>query len=340
MAKKLIDMKIDEVSGVDKAANGKTFVLLKREKSAKGGEKVEKNSLKNIVNTLKKAIGAVKKDDTESKVLDFNAAMTGKQKEDENWKKESVVCDAVYALDAALESIVTSDELEDKQDAALESINQFFEFLQGTDVLKGDDDMGEQKNDETLKEVKNLLEQLMDVVSGKTTEPANKDDGGKANEPVKNDDGEEKGPEDGMSKSLKKRFEDLEKRNQELEDKIKKQKDEAEKAEFVKKAAGLDHLGINADEVGGIMKSIHDTNPECAEKLESVLKAANEQVKKGALFAENGIDGGVEESDIVKRVNTMADEACKKSAGLTHEKAVLEVLRNNPDMYKEYCSQQ
>lgn len=339
MAKKLIDMKIDEVSGVDKAANGKTFVLLKRAKPAKGGEKVEKNSLKNIVNTLKKAIGAVKNDDTENQVLDFNAAMTGKQEEDENWKKESVVCDAVYALDTALESIVTSDEVEDKQDAALESINQFFEFLQGTDVLKGDDNMGEQKNDETLKEVKNLLEQLMDVVSGKTVEP-NQDDGSKTNEPAQAAEGEGNDSEEGMSKSLKKRFEDLEKRNQELEDKIKKQKDESEKAEFVKKAESLDHLGINADEVGGIMKSIHDTNPEYAEKLEAVLKAANEQVKKGGLFAENGIDGGAGESDIVKRVNAMADEACKKRAGLTHEKAVMEVLRDNPDMYKEYRSQQ
>jgi hypothetical protein len=284
MPNKLVNMSIREVSLVDKAANGKKFLLVKRAEpdGGKGGEQVNKSMLERIIEFAK---GLMTEDDNADSV-----------------EFETFVKSADDIIKAGKK--ISKDRL-----VALKDMHQKLGDLlagAGDEEDKGDGDKVA-KNEEHVK-------------------------GCKCDACMAKDDPVEKNA--GVPEEIQKRMDTLEKRNQDLENQIKKQNDEIKTKEFIAKAAGYSNLGIKADEFGPVLKAMAETDPENFSKVEAVLQAADEQISKGALFAESGTDG-VGETEITKRVEAKAKEIQKRD-NCTIEKARTIVYKENPGMYAEY----
>lgn len=295
MPNKLVNMKIHEVSAVDKAANGRKFLIMKRDYS-----QVEREEMATNGEALPDGSYPIKD------ITDLENAIQayGRAKDKEKTKKHIIARAKALGAEDKLPEIWRGGEVNKMADET-NLKDKLFEFVRS--LFTSDEFTPKQK------QVNNQTED-------------------KGDESVPNSEGVVKSVS--IPEEITKRMEDLEKRNKELEEQIKKAADEAKTKEFIAKAASFDKLGIKADELGPVLKSIAEVNPEGYAKIESVLKAANEQIAKGALFAEAGIDGGGE-SDIVKRVEAQAKEIQKRD-GCSIEKARAKVYKENPELYAEY----
>jgi len=342
-------MKISEVSVVDKAANGKKFLIIKRASEEgkppdvpKGGENLNK-SLMSKIKTFAKGLLTASED--ESTVIDFDTAMAISQRQQEDWEKDSKIREGIWALRDSIDSITDDDTVTDKQSPVLQSMNQFFNYLVENNVLKS----GKKISADRMTALADMHKKLGDLIAGAGDNKEEdgivaKDDKGFEGHPVgcmcggcitKRDVVEKSA---GVPDEIQKRMDTLEKRNKDLEAEIKKAANETKTKEFIAKAAGFSGLGIKADELGPVLKSMSEVNPEGYAKIEATLLAANEQVLKGALFAETGT-GGSGETAITKRVDAMAKDIQKRD-NCTIEKARTLVYKENPTMYKEYLKEQ
>lgn len=138
-----------------------------------------------------------------------------------------------------------------------------------------------------------------------------------------------------LPEEVKKYVQEIEKRAKEAEEIAKKEREERLTREFVAKAAQFKALPVKPEEFGPVLKSISEVAPQVYEKVEAVLKAANELVEKSKVFDEIGKGTGVEKSAWGK-IEAKASELVQKNAGMTKEQAIAQVLRQNPDLYAEY----
>ena len=157
-------------------------------------------------------------------------------------------------------------------------------------------------------------------------------------------------PEDvlkALDPAVKKMFDDMEARTKAAEDVAKRALDESTTRTFVAKAAGYANLGIKADEFGQVLKSISEKCPEAIEKLDAVLKAANEAVSKGNLFGENGStrSGGSGGTGGVASWNKIQEGArnmvAKAGTPMSDEQAVAKFLETTEGkaLYTEYLKE-
>lgn len=138
-----------------------------------------------------------------------------------------------------------------------------------------------------------------------------------------------------LPEPVKKYIHEIEKKAKEAEEIAKREREERITREFVAKAAELRSLPVDAEKFGPILKSIHEALPDVYAEVEAVLKAANELVEKSKLFDEIGKGSGAEGS-VWSKIESLANELVSKSAGMTKEKAIAEVLKSNPQLYEEY----
>lgn len=366
MPAKLTGLKINEVSAVDKAANGRTFLIVKRADGGSNGtqdtEKKENPIIKamhSLVNVLKGA------SDDDMAAMDFNQSMEERKQQELEWQKDSALWDGISALRESIDSISDDDSITDKVGATVQSMMQFVAYLQANSVIKS----GKKISGERMGKLKDLHSQLGELISGAD------DDITSGNEPGEEGTTKQKGsvakvadnkfpaghPEGCMctkcadvrgaakksfddseiikrltdleteSAEIKKSNEDLIKKNQSLEDEIKKRDEQAKETEIKKSFEGMD-LSVDIDAMMPVLKSLYGT--DAYEKMVAQFKAADAQVKKGALFAETGTDGVVE-SDVEKQISAKADEIVKRD-GCSKEQAITKALRENPDLYKKY----
>lgn len=102
----------------------------------------------------------------------------------------------------------------------------------------------------------------------------------------------------------------------------KAEEDKRVTGEFVAKAAGMPKLPMAAAELGPLLKALHDKAPEETVKLLDVLKAANEQIEKGALFAEAGSAGGSSGGSAWEKVKSIAKARVEKGEFKTEADAI------------------
>lgn len=107
---------------------------------------------------------------------------------------------------------------------------------------------------------------------------------------------------------------------------------------FVAKSAGYENLAKDDSEFGPVLLSIAKAEEAeqlpkgTLEKLETVLKAADAQVEKGALFSELGKTGaGI--TDVEKQLDTLAADIRKSDPSLTKEQAIEKAYSDNPELY-------
>ena len=92
-------------------------------------------------------------------------------------------------------------------------------------------------------------------------------------------------------------------------------------------------MGGTSEEVAEILHAVHKADPEVAEKLETLLTAANEQIEKSGLFEEVGVAGG--DTTVSKSVEARVTELRKSDPTLTSEQAEAKVYEENPDLYTQ-----
>jgi len=116
------------------------------------------------------------------------------------------------------------------------------------------------------------------------------------------------------------------KKAEELEKVLKEERDKQLRKEYIQKAADF----------GLVLKGLAEKAPEEYAKLEGVLKAANEAIEAGALYAEVGRGGAPAGDSAVAKVEAMAAGLVQKDANLSRADALAKVLAENPQLYEQY----
>ena len=118
--------------------------------------------------------------------------------------------------------------------------------------------------------------------------------------------------------------------NDQLKQAVAKMADEKVEKEYIAKAAEFEGLSISAEEFGPVLKSIAVAVPEAYAKLETVLKAANQAILSGGMFAECGssstFTSAVSKSDAWGQIVALADSIVAKG-NTTSAKAIDDVLK-------------
>lgn len=114
------------------------------------------------------------------------------------------------------------------------------------------------------------------------------------------------------------------------------ERDQRVEKEFISKAADF-KVATDATALGKALKDISENCSEDSYKtVEAVLKAAGEQVEKGALFEESGSRG----SDSTPKANDAIDTAAKalieKGEAKTYSEAVAKAVKNDPSLYERH----
>lgn len=104
--------------------------------------------------------------------------------------------------------------------------------------------------------------------------------------------------------------------------------------EFISKAETLPMISTDKSALGGLLRRISDAlSVEDAATVEKTLRAANEQIAKGNLFASLGQSG--QETTISKSVEAKADEIRKAEPTLTRDQAIAKAYDENPDLLQQ-----
>ena len=110
-------------------------------------------------------------------------------------------------------------------------------------------------------------------------------------------------------------------------------------AEFIAKAeSDFSNIpGTTAEQVGGLLKDLHDLDQGIAERVESVLKGTQALVENVGVLGEAGSRAQAPAvNDTEGRIDALARARVEKSGGvMTFAKAYETVLRDNPKLYTE-----
>lgn len=257
----------------------------------------------------------------------------------EDEKSDELIRELTWALGHSIDTILDDDTVTDKQSMIRQTIEEYFQALVSSGVVKAGRKISADRLN-MLKEMHQRLGKLIEEAEGSQEGgdgqvDANKVDG-------KHDIGKGAGSVSQVPEGIQKRMEELEKRAQEWEERAKKAEEiaKAEREqrllrEYVAKAAEFRALGINPEEFGAVLKSLAEKAPEEYQKVEAMLKAADETVSKSALFGEIGRTGSGAAPTAFGKVEQMAAEIAK-SEGITKEKAITKIMREHPDLYAEY----
>ncbi len=130
------------------------------------------------------------------------------------------------------------------------------------------------------------------------------------------------------------------KKREELERVLKEERDKQARKEFIQKAATeFGNLPVKPEEFGLVLKGLAEKAPEEYAKLEGVLKAANEAIEKGALFAEVGRSGALPGASAMSKIEAVANSLVQKDASMTKEQAIAKALELHPELYTEYLQE-
>lgn len=146
-------------------------------------------------------------------------------------------------------------------------------------------------------------------------------------------------------KAQEQQLEELKKSNESASAALKVEKDKRELAEWTAKAENeLSHYpGKSSAELGTMLKSLHDANPEAAKEQFTLLKSASDALKESGILKEAGNANakGAGAGSAWDKIQKMAEGLVEKSAeeSFTIEKAYRLVIQRNPGLYKEYLEE-
>lgn len=142
-----------------------------------------------------------------------------------------------------------------------------------------------------------------------------------------------------LPESVRKEIDDIRKEKDELANALKAERDQRVLKEFQTKASNFSHLNINNEELGQIMKNMSENlAPDDYEKIEQVLKAANEGIRESNLFKEMGSNYSTSGS-AYQKLEGIAKGMVESGKASSIPEAINKALEENPNLYNEYMSE-
>ena len=136
-----------------------------------------------------------------------------------------------------------------------------------------------------------------------------------------------------MPESVKEVFEKMKAQKEAAEEEIRKAKEEKENAEAIAKAKEFKAIPVEQDKLVGIVKG---ANADLLDLLATVNAAIEgtvlDEVGKNHT---TGASGSTEADAAWAKIEAKADEVAKRD-NVTKQKAISVVIKENPEMYKEY----
>jgi len=317
MPNQLLDLKVGEVSLVPKGANRKRFLVVKQEVSMENNE---------LLQTI------------------LDAELQDEERINEVLKSQGLSEKAINAVKGALRILnAFKDELPKDILNTLASLAGYGYAPAPTEKAKakqeeqgGDGEYGAYGEPDKKGKKKALGKE-------EETEKAGK----KYPAPVKKADGtfDLSAVPDELRPTLEvifKEHEEAVRKAQELEAVLKAEQDRRKVLEFVERAKQYTHLPINPDEFGPVLKQISESAPEAFQKLEQVLKAADENLRVAGSLKPVGRDStGTGGNTAWDQICALASQLVEKAEHkLSFEAAVDKVLQSRPDLYRRYLDEQ
>lgn len=357
--KQLVDLQINEVSGVDKAANQRTFVVVKSASTDSFVDKISK-----AVKAFGATVGIVKED---GGAMDLYTVMQERAEEDLRWERHDQMYDLFYPLMDSIDSICADPTVVDKVSAVKTSLQQFSDVMISSGIIKSDDyNAALKKFYEEFKDIVTpafiaktkfsiddthlqAMQLCVDMV--KQAVEALPQEVNKSNEGGENDMKPEeiqKAVDAAVAAAVTKAVGDVQKENTSLKEELASlKKSQAEQEVAIQKASHvsffktLKGLEGDADKLGEILfKCSTALEKEDFELLQNVLKSSSEKIVSGELLKEAGTEGSdTTSSDVVKRVEAAAVELQKADPKLSKEQAFAKALTSDPKLYAEYIHQ-
>jgi len=242
---------------------------------------------------------------------------------------EAVKKNVSKEMSQALKEAVSKGELGGKDGVTAEEVFTF--------ILKNEDKIPEKIRQALGKksESDDKTENQEEAVSKDTTE-------NKKEETAKTAENEEKF--ETIVKKMREENEVIRKQNEQLQTQLSERIEKEKEQEFVAKAKELSNLPTQPEDLGKVMKELHDKAPEAFAKIEELLKSANELVKKGGVMKEAGSSASEGKDPESKnaaydRLEKMAQDISEKSAGkINFQKAFDQVLSTDEGrkLYQAY----
>lgn len=133
------------------------------------------------------------------------------------------------------------------------------------------------------------------------------------------------------------------KRAEDAEKVAQHERDLREKSEYLEKAQGYAALPAKADELAEYLRWAHGADPEKAEYIEGLLKAADGAMIESGVFNEVGTSATADESPFMAKVNQRAVEIRKSDAGLSEAEAFTKAFKeagaSDPAAAKAYVNE-
>lgn len=137
------------------------------------------------------------------------------------------------------------------------------------------------------------------------------------------------------------RVEKAEKEAAEAKQIAKEERDARLTKEYVAKAEKLKHLAIKAEDFGPVLREAAEKlSKDAYESLETLLKASNEQIEKGELFAEAGAAGSTVAKGVIDEIQQKAEDIKKAEPKLSDAEAFDKAMQANPELEAAYLAEQ
>lgn len=136
-----------------------------------------------------------------------------------------------------------------------------------------------------------------------------------------------------LPEPVRKRLEDLEKRAKEAEEIAKAEREARIKAEIRKRAENYANVA-KADDIADVIYKAQSVSAEFAEKLEAILKAANERIEKGALFKELGTSASASDDPVAEFAQLVQKRM--EADKIPYYEAARKVAAERPDLAKAW----
>lgn len=312
MPKKLVNINVEEISGVDKAANGKKFLVIKNA----SGDSIPEEFYKRF--DIEKSLLNEVLEDSDYQLSNLIEAF---------WQSvDSITYDWDNSTEDKISELeTTADQFKQKlsniskRAADLLDVDKFCKSYKGGEsTMEWEEVLKAIEDEEVRKAVEKKVEDLETQVEKSASDSGEEVDIDKLDVP------------DSVKKYLKKQ----ESETQAAQEMAKREREARLEVEFNKKAEAYDNVG-DTSEIAKVLKKASSLDEDLLSTLESLFKAAQERLEKSELFKEAG-DEGEEVEGAEAELEKKAKEYMEKSTDMTYEKAFTKALSENPELYQAY----
>lgn len=340
MARKIIDLKIEHVAGVDRPANKKSFLVIKQEKTEPIDKSVWIESTERYRVTDEDGKFCVYGGDDGRKMGEFDS------------RKEAIA--SVIKVQVAKAYVEKEGDKYCLYDDSDKKVGTFDSMAEAKAAMKKSQAKGavtmpltkEQIAKVADKEIQDaILKQQEEMLELEKQAKAKDDEIAKLKAAPASDGGDDEAVWKGVPPAVRNRFEAIKRERDEMQQAAKNEKDAREIQSWVGKTQGFKYLQITPEHFGKVMKAVAEHCETEANEIMRVLQTADDLVGKGAIFSEIGKNGhtgkGVADAtNMTARVEALAADYMVVDTKLDRTAAIAKVFKEKPDWYPIYAREQ